>query len=79
MDTLLDRISSRHTKPETRDSKLLIPETDIDLWATCGVRLSSGSYWALWRYEARDGQSDRLLRPRSGATRRGLSVRSKHR
>jgi hypothetical protein len=56
MDTLLDRISSRHTKPEMRDSKLLIPETDINLWATCGVRMSSGLYRALWRYEARDGQ-----------------------
>ena len=56
MDRFLDRLSNGHTTSEMRDSRLLIPGTEIDLWATCGVRLSSGSYRAVWRYEARDGQ-----------------------
>ncbi len=51
-----DRLSKEHTSAEMRESRLLIPGTEIDLWATGDVRLSSGSYRATWRYEERDGR-----------------------
>jgi len=38
-----------------RKARLQIPGTEIELWATCKIRLSGGMYRVTWRYEERDG------------------------
>ena len=54
LDTLLERLSKRHQDAKMREASIRIEGTDIQLWATQDVRLTSGRYRVTWRYDVRD-------------------------
>lgn len=54
IDLFLRRLSMKHSAAQMRKSRLQIPGTDIELWATHKIRLSGGLYRVTWRYEERD-------------------------
>jgi len=49
----------RHAEADMRKTRLQIPGTGIELWATAEIRLSGGVYRVTWRYEERNG--DRVI------------------
>ena len=51
---LLQRLSQRHQDPKMRDASVRVEGTEIQLWGTQDVKLSSGRYRVTWRYEVRD-------------------------
>ena len=54
VDKLLDLLSQRHQDPKMRAGSIRIEGTEVHLWATQDLRLSSGRYKVAWRYEVRD-------------------------
>jgi len=57
VDLFLRRLSMNHGSAQMRESRLQIPGTEIELWATYKIRLSGGRYRITWRYEERDGDT----------------------
>lgn len=48
-------LADQHGKAEMRRASIVIQGTDIRLWATSPLNLSSASYRITWRHEDRSG------------------------
>ena len=53
IDDFLHRLADEHRSADMRVASIRVAHTDIQLWATDELRLSSGAYRVTWRYEDR--------------------------
>ncbi len=56
LNSFLERLSLEHESAEMRVGSIRIEGTDIRLWATEILRLTSRGYRVTWRYESRDNE-----------------------
>lgn len=56
LQAFFEKLGSRHEAAEMRVDLIRIEGTQIRLWATETIKLTSGQYRVTWRYEDRDGE-----------------------